>query len=373
MRWQGWPRVRLQIDGGDASQGSPATSGGVEAIAPLIVSASRSTDIPAFYGDWFMERLRRGYASWINPWNGSTLYVSLGKVRVFVFWSKNPAPFLPHIAGLDRRGYRSYTLFTLNDYGAEGLEPGIPPLEERIGTFHSLSRMTGKERIVWRCDPLLLTGTLNVAGLLERVRTMGDAIAPYTERMVISFIDIAKYPKVARNLAGRGFGGVREFTPAEEEQFAAGLRDLNRSWDLVITACGEKRDLSRYGIGRGQCISFDLLAREFSDDPFIREFLGGIEPAALPERGTLLGTPPWLKDPGQRSACGCVVAKDIGQYGTCPHLCAYCYANPSPETVRRRYGAFRERAARGIYGDSIGGEDPCGNGFGKREGREVMP
>ena len=361
MSWQSWPRVRLQVDGkedGGGAQEGKAPAREVEAIAPLIISASRSTDIPAFYGDWFMERLRRGYVRWINPWNGAPLYVSLGEARVFVFWSKNPRPFLPDLARLHRRGYRCYTLFTLNDYAPEGLEPGIPPLDERIGTFQSLSRSAGKERVVWRCDPLLLTGGLDTAGLLERVGALGDAIAPFTERMVISFIDIARYPRVARNLANRGFGGVREFTPAEEEEFAAGLRDLNRSWDLVITACGEKRDLSRHGIGRGQCISYDLMVREFGDDPVLGQFLG--RPESLDPAGSRspLGTPGQLKDPGQRSSCGCLVAKDIGQYGTCPHLCAYCYANPSPGVVRARYEAFWERASRGIFGETIAGRDP---------------
>jgi Domain of unknown function (DUF1848) len=356
MRWHGWPRVRMVLPGeGNREAGGTGFSPEirVDAIAPLVISASRSTDIPAFYGDWFMERLRAGYAKWVNPWNGAPLYVSLGNARLFVFWSKNPGPFLPHLADLKRRGHRFYTLFTLNDYTAEGLEPGVPPLEDRISTFRALSRMTGRARVVWRCDPLLLAPALDVAGLLERVRALGDAISPYTERMVISFIDIAKYPRVARNLENRGFGGVREFSPAEEEEFAAGLRELNRSWDLVITTCAEKRDLSRYGIGRGQCISYDLMVREFGDDPVLGQFLGRPgSPGPAADR-SLLATPGHLRDPGQRSACGCVVAKDIGQYGTCPHLCVYCYANPSPGVVRRRYEAFREKAARGIFGESI--------------------
>jgi hypothetical protein len=362
MKWQGWPRVKLRIPEGDGTgkddqgtmdRATPSTRE-VEAIAPLIISASRSTDIPAFYGDWFMERLRRGYAKWINPWNGIPLYVSFGNARVFVFWSKNPEPFLPHLAEMSRLGYQYYVLFTLNDYEAEGLEPHVPPLEERIGTFLTLSRMTGRARIVWRWDPLLLSDGLDVAGLLERIRGVGDALARHTERMILSFIDIAKYPKVARNLRSQGFGNVREFTPAEEEEFAEGLQELNRSWDLTITACGEKRDLSRFGIHRGQCISYDLMVREFDGDPVLRQFLDEPGIAALKEGESPVRTPDHLRDPGQRSSCGCVVSKDIGQYGTCPHLCLYCYANPSPESVRRRYEGFRKKAGIGIFGDSIG-------------------
>lgn len=362
MRWQGWPRVKIRIPdeegaAGDSSVVAEMAEAGreVEAITPLIISASRSTDIPAFYGDWFMERLRRGYAKWINPWNGAPMYVSFRNARVFVFWSKNPRPFFPHLADVFRLGYRYYVLFTLNDYEKEGLEPHIPPLEERIETFRSLSRMTGKGRVVWRWDPLLLSGSMDVGGLLERIRGVGDAIAPFTERMIISFIDIAKYPKVVRNLENRGFGGVREFTPSEEEDIAAGLRDLNQSWNLGITACGEKRDLRAYGITPGQCISYDLMVREFDEDPVLNRFLNQPDLTTLKEKGTPIRTPNHLKDPGQRGTCGCVVSKDIGQYGTCPHLCAYCYANPSPGTVRHRYEAFRKKAEMGIFGDSITG------------------
>jgi hypothetical protein len=356
MKWQGWPRVKLQVPlRGNTSEAEDidAPAREVEAIAPLIVSASRSTDIPAFYGDWFMERLRKGYAKWINPWNGAPTYVSLGNARVFVFWSKNPRPFLPHLAELARLGSRYLVLFTLNNYENEGLEPNIPSLEERISTFQAASRLAGRGRVAWRWDPLLLSGSLGVEGLLDRIGLVGDAIAPFTEHMIISFIDIAKYPKVARNLSNRGFGGVREFSVAEEDEFAAGLCELNSTWNLGITACGEKRDLSRYGIGPGQCISYDLMAREFGDDPVLMQFLGEPDPAAPAKKGALLQMPAHLKDPGQRRACGCVVSKDIGQYGTCPHLCAYCYANTSPGRVEERYRAHRLRAVQGIWDESI--------------------
>jgi hypothetical protein len=119
MRWNGWEKIPLTIpDPADLQKTCR-----VEATAPLIVSASRSTDIPAFYGDWFMARLAAGYVRWKSPFGGSPLYVSLEKTRVFVFWSKNPAPFLPHLGTLERRGYNYYFLVTLNDYDNERLEP----------------------------------------------------------------------------------------------------------------------------------------------------------------------------------------------------------------------------------------------------------
>jgi len=361
MRWSGWPRVKLCIPdtscvGGDA-QGIPkeAASAGreVEAIAPLIISASRSTDIPAFYGDWFMERFRQGYAKWINPWNGASIYVSFQNARVFVFWSKNPAPFLPCLEELARRNSHYELLFTLNDYEAEGLEPRLPPLEERIQTFIALSQMAGRGRVVWRWDPLLLSGSLDVAGLLDRIRNIGEVIAPFTKRMIFSFIDIARYPRVARNLRSRGFTDIREFSPAEELELAAGLHELNGSWGLTISACGEEKDFSGFGIEACGCISRDLMLPEFGQDQLLRHFLEGPDPGIPPVRGTASRVPPHLKDPGQRPSCGCVVSKDIGEYSTCPHLCAYCYANTTPERVEKRYAAYRMQADKGIFCDSI--------------------
>jgi Domain of unknown function (DUF1848) len=360
-RWQGWQRVRIRIPRGEsAREDTPPVSEEerfstreVEAIAPLIISASRSTDLPAFYGDWFRDRLRKGYAKWINPWNGSSVYVSFQDARVFVFWSKNPEPFLSCLGEMTRLGYQYVVLFTLNDYGEEGVEPNLPPLEDRIRTFQDLSRMAGKGRVVWRWDPLLLSGSLDVSGLLDRIRHVGDAIAPFTERMVISFIDIARYPRVARNLMSRGFGDIREFSMAEELELAAGLRDLNRFWGLTITACGEERNFSAYGIGPGRCISRDQLLHEFGGDPALRQFLDPMELPTSPGAETPAIAPGFLKDPGQRRECGCIVSKDIGQYATCPHLCAYCYANTTPERMKKRYEAYRIRADQGTYGESI--------------------
>jgi hypothetical protein len=349
VRWKGWDRVPLTI----AGKGDRPETRTVEAVEPLIVSASRSTDIPAFYGDWFMARLAAGYVRWKSPFGGNPVYISFEKTRVFVFWSKNPAPFMPHLDTLDARGYNSCFLFTLNDYDAEGLEPGVPPLSERIGTFIRLSRRIGKGRVVWRFDPLVLSDRITVRDLLEKVRRTGDRISPFTERLVFSFVDIEKYSKVRRNLGRSGITGVREFTGDEIEEFCSGLSMLNRRWGLSVTACAEGRDLSRFGIGRGQCISYDLLAKEFRTDRILMDFLqpGGQQklvstsPVADPARR--------LKDPGQRNTCRCIVSKDIGQYSTCMHLCSYCYANTSPESVRRCYSRYLADRDRGIFHDGI--------------------
>ena len=349
MRWKGWEKVPLTVP----DPAGPLKTKRVEAIAPLIISASRSTDIPAFYGDWFMARLAAGFVEWKSPFGGSPVYISFEKTRMFVFWSKNPAPFFPHLAMLDRMGYGYYFLFTLNDYDAERLEPGVPPVDGRIDTFIRLSRRIGKGRVVWRFDPLVLSDRITVQDLLEKIHRIGDGIAPFTERFVFSFVDIEKYAKVRRNLQAGGIIGAREFTDDEVDELCTGLAALNKRWGLSITACAEGRDLSRFGIGRGQCINGELMMQEFGNDRKLMDFL---QPD---DQQTLGGSPApadpsWrLKDPGQRNTCRCIVSKDIGQYSTCIHLCTYCYANTSPERARRNYSRYIVDRDRGIFHDSI--------------------
>lgn len=181
MRWKGWEKILLSVP----EPSAPSRTRTVEAVAPLIISASRSTDIPALYGDWFMARLAAGYVKWKNPFGGSPLFISFEKARVFVFWSKNPAPFFPHLDTLESMNYNSYILFTLNDYDAEHLEPGVPPVNERIDTFIRLSRRIGKGRVVWRFDPLVLSDRLTVQDLLEKIAATGDRIAPLDRKSVV--------------------------------------------------------------------------------------------------------------------------------------------------------------------------------------------
>jgi Domain of unknown function (DUF1848) len=349
MRWKGWEKVPFKI----AYPAEPSGIRTVKAIAPLIVSASRSTDIPAFYGNWFMARVGAGYVRWKSPFGGNPLYVSFEKTRVFVFWTKNPYPFFSHLDTLDCLGYRYYFLFTLNDYEAEGLEPGVPPLRERIDTFIQLSRRIGKGRVVWRFDPLVLSDKISVQDLLEKIRRIGDQIAPYTRRLVFSFIDIEKYSKVRRNLQAAGVTGAREFSEGEVDEFCTGLAVLNRRWALTITACAEGRDLSCYGIGRGQCISSDLMIQEFGNDRILMDFLQPDDQQTLGGIASASDSSRRLKDPGQRNTCRCIVSKDIGQYSTCMHLCSYCYANTSPERARRNYSRYAVDRDQGIFHEAV--------------------
>jgi DNA repair photolyase len=310
-----------------------------------------------------MNRLDAGWIRWRNPYSQDDQYVSFVRTRIIVFWSKDPAPFFIHLPSIASKGFGIAFQYTLNNYEPERLEPNLPSCRERIRSFIRLSEMIGHGRITWRFDPLLLSETITVQVLLERIEEIGNQIHEFTGRLVVSFIDIARYRKVSRNLLSLGFPGVREFSPCEMEEFAEGLHNLNRDWGLEISACGERADLERYGITKGSCISYSMLIREFGSDPMISAFLGrGTSQTSLimtpaGSGSTTSSTPRHLRDPGQRNQCGCVVSKDIGQYSTCPHLCAYCYANSSPVEVRRNYECYQIRAQRGHFTDMIADPD----------------
>lgn len=315
-------------------------SGECEAVAPLIVSASRATDIPAFHGGWFMERLRAGHCLRRNPRNSRQVSViALDSARVFVFWSKNPRPFLPHLREIAARGHAFYFQFTLNDYEAEGLEPHVPPSAQRIETFCRLSDMIGPERVVWRFDPLLLGGGLDVPRLLDRVDALGRRLAPYTEKLIFSFLDMYRTTQLALR---RHDPSLRAPDAAEMGRLAAGLRRLADSWPhpLRLAGCAEDMDLESYGIAHNACVDGELVRRLCPHDAAVQRLCGpppstqlALLPLAGPCGAAAAGPP---RDGSQRTACRCLPSRDIGEYSTCPHGCLYCYANQSEAVVRAR-------------------------------------
>jgi hypothetical protein len=305
----------------------------LEAQAPVIISASRSTDIPAFYSDWFFHRLKEGYVKWTNPFNGTPLYVSFQNMRLTVFWSKNYRPLIKHLDYLDDRGINSYFQFTLNDYDAEKLEPHVPNVQDRIETFIELSEKAGKEKVIWRFDPLILTGKTGVDELLRKVENTGNQLKNHTDKMVFSFADIGIYRKVQNRLRNSAIP-YHEFDERTMNQFAAGLQCLNRNWHFELATCAEQIPLEKYGIVHNKCIDDDLMIKLFPHDKELMDFLGvKITPPDMFNPNGSIEKKRNNKDRGQRQFCGCVVSKDIGEYNTCPHLCEYCYANASKNTV----------------------------------------
>ncbi len=212
----------------------------VSTHAPLIISASRATDIPAFYADWFFRRLEKGYVRWRNPFSGQNSYVSFGNTRFIVFWSKNPAPLLPFLPTLKKRGIGCYIQYTLNDYETEGLEPNVSPLAQRIDTFRRLVDALGIGAVVWRFDPLILTDKTNIDTLLDKITHIGNILAGYTEKLVFSFADIDSYKKVSRNLRQSGIN-YREWDEESMCGFASRLSTLNRNnGNLRLATCAER-------------------------------------------------------------------------------------------------------------------------------------
>jgi DNA repair photolyase len=329
----------------------------VKAQAPLIVSASRSTDIPAFYADWFFHRLKIGYSAWKNPFNGVKSYVSYENTRFIVFWSKNPRPLLQYLHILKERNIKCYVQYTLNDYEEEKLE-NVPSLSSRIDTFKLLVEQLGKGAVIWRFDPLILTDYISVDSLLQKIQKIGDQLKGYTEKMVFSFADIGMYKKVKHNLEANSIP-YHEWETDQMEDLAKKLSDMNheRGWNYQIATCGEKIDIDKYGISHNRCVDGDLITRLAWNDKVLMEFMkvrienvpnptlfGDQE---LPNGAILLPNNHYFisthkKDSGQRDCCGCMVSKDIGEYNTCPHLCEYCYANASKEIALANWKRHQE-------------------------------
>ena len=280
----------------------------VNATAPLIISASRRTDIPAFHGAWFMEQMRKGYFSIKNPFNQKVSFVSSKFSEFIVFWTKNPIPFIPHLIEIDEMGKDFYFQFTINDYDDLEIEPNIPKLDRRIDAFKFISQKYGSNSVVWRFDPLfIIDGKLTVDGLIKRVANVYHKLGK-VKRLVFSFADINSYRKVSYNVRS---SGIREMNNEEQIYFCEQLSKIIDTREVDIMTCSEFIDLSRFGINHNSCV-----------DPFIINEIRK-EKNKIPLSIN-------IKDNGQRKDCGCIESKDIGFYDSCSHGCLYCYANTFP-------------------------------------------
>ena len=259
---------------------------------------------------------------------------------MIVFWSKDPRPLLPWLSEIAARGYQFYFQFTLNAYEAESLEPGVPALDRRLATFQELSERIGRERVIWRFDPIILGGPLTVERLVGRIHALAEQLAPYTEKLVFSFLDL--YKKTAVRLKKIN-PGLRPPTAEEALGLIQALVRNNAALPapLRLATCAEQLGAEAPCVEANSCIDPELLLRLCPDNADIQRICGG---RICAEQGALVALPSTgrqrrLKDSGQRPRCGCVPSKDIGSYSTCLHLCAYCYANGSPARVMERVRA----------------------------------
>lgn len=281
----------------------------------MIISASRRTDIPAFYADWFLNRIKEQFFVKVNPFNRRQTVISLkpSDVEFIVFWTKNPAPLMKHLKVLYDGGYHYYFQYTLNDY-PPAFEPRVPPLSVRVDTFKKLSFMIGANRVIWRYDPIILSNVTPISYHIERFSYLAAELAGYTERVVISFLDI--YGKVIpklKHLKNQHGINVQDITREENRgmllELVQGIESIARNKRLAVYACSEKIDLNQFGIRRGACIDVALANRVF---------------------GLSLSV---SKDRGQRPECLCAESVDMGMYNTCQFACIYCYANQSLDAV----------------------------------------
>ncbi len=270
----------------------------------MIISASRRTDIPAFYSDWFYNRIKEGFVYVRNPINKNHISkVSLlpEHVDCFVFWTKNPKPFIDRLSELS--DYKYYFQFTINSYSTD-LEPNVPKKNEIINTFIELSKMIGKEKVIWRYDPILLSEKYTIEYHLKYFDSIAERLNPYTEKCVISFIDL--YKKCKRNLSGTT---VREIPETDMKYLSKGLKRITNKYNLSLETCAENIELTSLGINHNRCI----------DNVLIERILKRKIHAS--------------KDKNQRNECGCIESVDIGAYNTCKHECLYCYANFNHQVV----------------------------------------
>jgi DNA repair photolyase len=273
----------------------------------MIISASRRTDIPAFYSPWFMERIREGNVLVKNPFNPSQAKnVSLRpeEVDALVFWTRNAEPLMKHLKELDNRGYNYIFLYTITGYGTP-LEKKSPPLKDALETFKKLGQKIGPEKIFWRFDPIIYASGKGEEWIASCFNKIARALRKETQRVIVSFLDF--YPKV-----------IKRFNALEKEcgfkiidlthqttvvgKIAATLAGLAKANNMEIFSCAEKEELAGFGIQPGSCIDGKVLNRLFETHITIE------------------------KDKNQRPQCQCTTSQDIGEYRTCRHECVYCYA-----------------------------------------------
>jgi len=281
----------------------------------MIISASRRTDIPAFYARWMVNRLRAGYCCVPNPFNRSQVSqidLSPDAVDCIVFWTRNPHPLMAHLDEIDRMGYRYYFQFTILD-NPRLLDPHVPPLEAALNAARQLAGRIDPGRIIWRYDPIVLSSITGVDFHARAYGHIARALEGCAKRSVISIMD--RYPKVEGRLRALEKQGVQLMDPARTEEavieVVPTLAGIAAKHGMRIQSCADDLGMAACGVEPGKCVDDALILDEF-----------GIRVSPR-------------KDPVQRTACRCVVSRDIGMYDSCPHGCVYCYAAGKPATVQK--------------------------------------
>lgn len=280
----------------------------------MILSASRRTDIPAFYTEWFMDKIRKGELLIRNPLfyhQVSQVELNSELVECIIFWTRNPKPLMPYLKELDDLRYKYYFQYTVTGYPQQW-ETNNPPLEQKIETFQQLSEHIGKEKVIWRYDPIFLDNKdLSVEFHLQTFEKLVSKLYPHTNRCVISFLDT--YKKIEKKIHE-----YQIYSPLDNKQelheLLVGINQIVKPYNILIETCSEDIQLLDYNIKQGKCI----------DDTLIEQITGKRFKKAK-------------KDSNQRACCGCITSIDIGDYNTCLHGCQYCYATYNTEQTKNNF------------------------------------
>ncbi|GBU28152.1 hypothetical protein R84B8_01710 [Treponema sp. R8-4-B8] len=271
----------------------------------MILSASRRTDIPSYYSGWFFNRIKEKIVYVRNPFNTRQIKaINLDPeiVDCIVFWSKNPKPMIDNLDLLN--DYKFYFQFTLTPYEAD-IETRLPSKIEIIETFKKLSDIIGPQKVIWRYDPILISGKYSITYHIDKFEKLSNALKGYTEKVTISFIDF--YKKITENIK---LLEITEISTEEKNIIAQNFSEIARNNNFLIDTCAEDIDLFGYGISHARCIDDGLISKITGNNLLVE------------------------KDKNQRLECGCVKSVDIGEYNSCYNGCVYCYANHNNTIVK---------------------------------------
>ncbi|MBR6397203.1 MAG: DUF1848 domain-containing protein [Lachnospiraceae bacterium] len=268
----------------------------------MIINTGQRTDIPAFYSEWFANRLKAGFVCVRNPYNPnqvSRYRLDPSVVDVLGFCTKNPEPMFKYMDLL--KDYGQYWFVTITPYGRD-IEPNVPDKHKLLDDFKKLSEMLGPYRVAWRYDPVFISDRYTEEYHLSAFRQISSALKDYTNTVVISFLDL--YPKVKRN-----FPEAKEVTKDQRIFLGKNMIEMATSCGMQLKTCAEGDELAKYGADCSGCMKISDYERAI---------------------GKKLDVP---KVKGARAECACYLSCDIGAYNTCRHLCRYCYANAETKTV----------------------------------------
>ena len=291
----------------------------------MIISASRRTDIPKYYSEWLVNRIKEGYVDVRNPMYASQ--VSRYSLRPeivdgIVFWTKDPAPMLKRLDAFSEYSY--YFQFSLTPYGKD-IEGNLPNKHELINTFKELSARIGSDRVNWRYDPILLNGKYSIEYQIHAFGKIATELSGYTKKVTISFID--EY-----NFGGRSvYTSLQtgEIVAEQQNLLAEKISEIARDNGMSVDTCAEKINLQKYGIEHSRCV-----------DSRIFERLNGCKLSRLKTRYEELA-----KDTAQRKECRCVDSIDIGWPNTCLNGCKYCYATSSEAEIKQNIKKYNPNSS----------------------------